>query len=134
MATIFSKIVNGEIPSYKVAEDDYFFAFLDIHPLAKGHTLIVTKTEIDYLFDLNDELYKKMLVFSKRLAKSLEKVIDCQRVGMAVVGLEIPHAHIHLIPLNSMDDMDFKRQPLQLSKEEFVGIAAQINQAFEELA
>ncbi|MCX6234864.1 MAG: HIT family protein [Bacteroidetes bacterium] len=133
MATIFSKIVNGEIPSYKVAEDDYFFAFLDIHPLAKGHTLIVTKTEIDYLFDLNDELYKKMLVFSKRLAKSLEKVIDCQRVGMAVVGLEIPHAHIHLIPLNSMDDMDFKRQPLQLSKEEFIVIAAQINQAFEEL-
>jgi histidine triad (HIT) family protein len=134
MATIFSKIVDGEIPSYKVAEDNDFFAFLDIHPLAKGHTLIVTKTEIDYVFDLNDELYKNMLIFSKRLAKSIEKVIDCQKIGMAIVGLEIPHAHIHLIPLNSMDDMDFKRQPLQPSKEEFIGIAAQINKVFEELA
>ena len=99
MATIFSRIIAGEIPSYKVAEDDNFFAFLDINPLVKGHTLVVPKKEVDYLFDIDDALLEKMMVFSKRTAKAIEKVVKCQRVGLTVIGLEVPHAHIHLIPL-----------------------------------
>jgi histidine triad (HIT) family protein len=132
MATLFTRIINGEIPSYRVAEDTDFFAFLDIHPLAKGHTLVVVKKEVDYIFDLDDGLYKKLFIFSRRVGRSIEKVIECQRIGIAIVGLEIPHAHIHLIPLSTMDDMDFKREPLHLSPEEFIDIASKINRAFQQ--
>jgi histidine triad (HIT) family protein len=130
MATIFSKIINGEIPAYKVAEDNHFFAFLDIHPLSVGHTLVVTKQEVDYVFDLDDEQYTRLFLFSRRVGRAIEKTVDCKRIGIAIVGLEIPHAHIHLIPLNSMDDMDFKRSALNLSKEEFADIAGRISKAF----
>jgi histidine triad (HIT) family protein len=130
MATIFSKIIKGEIPAYKVAEDDHFFAFLDIHPLSAGHTLVVTKEEVDYVFDLDDALYTRLFQFSRKVARAIEQVVECKRIGMALVGLEIPHAHIHLIPLNSMNDMDFKRPPLQLSEEEFTAIANRIARAF----
>jgi Diadenosine tetraphosphate (Ap4A) hydrolase and other HIT family hydrolases len=105
MATIFSKIVAGEIPSYKVAEDDRFFAFLDINPLVKGHTLVIPKREIDYLFDLEDEELSAMNLFAKSVAKAIEKAIPCKRIGVAVMGLEVPHAHIHLIPINKESDM-----------------------------
>ncbi len=130
MATIFSKIIKGEIPAYKVAEDDHFFAFLDIHPLSTGHTLVVTKKEVDYVFDLDDKLYVRLFQFCRKLGRAIEKSVECKRIGMAMVGLEIPHAHIHLIPLNSMDDMDFKRPPLQLSEEEFTALSGRIAQAF----
>jgi histidine triad (HIT) family protein len=109
MATIFSKIINGEIPAYKVAEDDRFLAFLDINPLAKGHTLIIPKQEVDYLFDLDDKLYADYFVFAKKVAVAMKKVIPCEKVGVAVVGLEVAHAHIHLIPINDIYDIDSKR-------------------------
>lgn len=126
MATIFSKIVNGEIPSYKIAEDDRYYAFLDIHPLAKGHTLVVPKQEIDYLFDLDDDLLAGMLVFSKKVARAIEKAVPCKRIGVAVLGLEVPHAHIHLVPLNEESDISFSRPKLQLSDEELASIAEKI--------
>ncbi|MFW5754007.1 MAG: HIT family protein [Marinilabiliaceae bacterium] len=126
MATIFSKIVNGEIPSYKIAEDDRYYAFLDIHPLAKGHTLVVPKQEIDYLFDLDDDLLAGMMVFSKKVARAIEKAVPCKRIGVAVLGLEVPHAHIHLIPLNEESDISFSRPKLQLSEEELASIAEKI--------
>ncbi len=126
MATIFSKIVNGEIPSHKIAEDDRFYAFLDINPLAKGHTLVVPKQEIDYLFDLEDELLAGMTVFSKKVARAIEKAVPCKRIGVAVLGLEVPHAHIHLIPLNEESDISFSRPKLQLSEEEMASIAEKI--------
>lgn len=129
MATIFSKIIKGEIPSYKIAESDDFYAFLDINPLAKGHTLIVPKEEIDYLFDIDDELYKELFVFSKKVAVAIEKVISCKRIGIAVVGLEVPHAHIHLIPLNHIYDIDFKKPKLTMAPEEFMKIAEEIRKA-----
>jgi len=129
MATIFSKIIKGEIPSYKVAESDDFYAFLDINPLAKGHTLVIPKEEIDYLFDIEDELYKELFVFSKKVAVAIEKVISCKRIGIAVVGLEIAHAHIHLIPLNHIYDIDFKKPKLTLPPEEFMEIAEEIRKA-----
>jgi histidine triad (HIT) family protein len=132
MATIFSRIIAGEIPSYKVAEDDNFFAFLDINPLVKGHTLVVPKKEVDYLFDIDDALLEKMMVFSKRTAKAIEKVIKCQRIGLTVIGLEVPHAHIHLIPLiTGMQDMNFANPKLKLTKEEFEEIASAINKAWK---
>ncbi|MCK4678075.1 MAG: HIT family protein [Bacteroidales bacterium] len=130
MATIFSKIIKGEIPSYKIAENDDFYAFLDINPLAKGHTLIIPKEEIDYLFDIDDELYKELFVFSKKVAVAIEKVISCKRIGIAVVGLEVPHAHIHLIPLNHIYDIDFKKPKLTITAEEFMKIADEIRKAF----
>ena len=126
MATIFSKIINGEIPCYKIAENDKFFAFLDISPLAKGHTLVVLKIEVDYIFDLEDSLLAEMMVFSKKIAKAIEKSIKCQRIGIAVIGLEVPHCHIHLCPINGLGDLDFKKEKLSLSQEEFQTIAASI--------
>jgi histidine triad (HIT) family protein len=126
MASIFSQIAKGEIPSYKIAEDERYFAFLDIYPLAKGHTLIVPKEETDYLFDLDDELLADMIVFSKQVARAIEKVIPCNRIGVAVLGLEIPHAHIHLVPINSEADISFSRPKLELTKEQFIEIAEKI--------
>lgn len=129
MASIFTRIINGEIPCYKVAEDDNFFAFLDINPLAKGHTLVVPKQETDYIFDLDDELLAQMHLFSKKVARGIEKVVPCERIGMTVIGLEVPHAHIHLIPINGIGDMNFANPKVQLSGDEFESIAREINAA-----
>jgi histidine triad (HIT) family protein len=126
MASIFSKIVKGEIPSHKIAEDENFYAFLDINPLAKGHTLVIPKKEVDYLFDLDDDLLAGIQVFCKPVAKAIERVVPCKRVGVAVIGLEVPHAHIHLIPINHIDDLYFGRPKLKLSDDELSGIAAKI--------
>lgn len=127
MATIFSRIIAGEIPCYKIAEDDRFFAFLDINPLAKGHTLIVPKIEENYIFDLDDVTLQAYILFAKKVAKGIEKVIPCLRVGMAVIGLDVPHAHIHLVPLNSEGDMNFSKEKLKLSPEEMKSIASNIS-------
>ena len=127
MTTIFSKIVKNEIPSYRIAEDDRFFAFLDINPLAKGHTLVIPKKEVDYLFDLEDDLLAGMNVFAKKVARAIEKVITCKRIGVAVLGLEVPHAHIHLIPINSEADISFSRPKLKFSEEEFIELAEKIS-------
>ena len=127
MSSIFSKIVNGEIPAYKIAEDDNFLAFLDVNPNAKGHTLCIPKKEIDKIFDMEDELYLELMKFSKKIAIALEKTVPCKRVGMAVIGLEVPHTHVHLIPLNEMDEMRFKNK-VSLSKEEFEALAKSIRE------
>ena len=129
MATIFSKIIAGEIPSYRIHEDDRFYAFLDINPLAKGHTLVIPKTETDYLFDLEDDLIGDMMVFAKVVAQAIDATIECKRVGVAVLGLEVPHAHIHLIPINSLYDIEFSKPKLRLNPEEFVEIAEKISSA-----
>ena len=131
MAGIFSKIIKGDIPSYKVAEDDQFYAFLDIRPLAKGHTLVIPKQEIDYIFDLEDALLADMIIFSKKLGLAIEKVVPCKRMGMTVLGLEVPHAHIHLVPINSVYDIDFKKPPVEMSTDEFIELAGKIAEAFE---
>ncbi|KAA6321432.1 putative HIT-like protein [termite gut metagenome] len=128
MATIFSRIIAGEIPCYKVAENDRFFAFLDINPLTKGHTLVVPKQEIEYIFDLNDEDTAAMYVFAKKIARAIEQAIPCKRIGMAVIGLEVPHAHIHLIPINKESDMLFSNPKLKLKEEDFKEIAQNIFQ------
>ena len=130
MASIFTKIVNGEIPSYKVAENDKFFAFLDINPLAKGHTLVIPKKEVDYIFDIEVQDYKELFLFANKVAKAIESVIECKRIGLTVIGLEVPHAHIHLIPINSIYDMDFKREKLKFTSEEFLDAAKRIEAAF----
>lgn len=130
MPSIFSKIVAGEIPSYKVAEDDNFYAFLDINPMAKGHTLVIPKNEIDYIFDLDDSLLKDMTVFSKKVAKAIEKVIPCKRVGMMVIGMEVPHAHIHLIPINKESDMSLSNQRVKMEQAEFEEMARSIRENF----
>ena len=130
MASIFSKIVNGEIPCYKVAEDENFLAFLDIFPLAIGHVLVIPKEEIDYLFDLDDQQYTGLMNFSKRVATALKEAIPCKKVGVAVLGLEVPHAHIHLVPLNSESDINFSRPKLKLSANEFEKIATKIADEF----
>ena len=127
MATLFSKIVNGEIPCHKIAENEKFLAFLDIMPLREGHTLVVPKVEIDYLFDLDDDLLSEMIVFSKSVAVKIKTAIPCKKIGVAVVGLEVPHAHIHLIPINNVSDMDFGKEKLKLSQQELEKIAIQIN-------
>ena len=127
MSSIFTKIVNGEIPCYKIAEDDNFLAFLDVNPNALGHTLCIPKKEIDKLFDLDDELYLGLMQFSKKVAIALEKTVPCKRIGMTVIGLEVPHAHVHLIPLNEMDDIRFQKK-ITLSKEEFVALAIKIQE------
>lgn len=127
MASIFSKIAAGEIPCYKVAEDENFLAFLDINPLAKGHSLVIPKREIDYIFDLDNDLLASLTLFAKRVARAIDKSVDCKRVGIAVVGLEVPHAHIHLIPLNQIDDLNFANPKLKLSQEEFESIASTIS-------
>lgn len=126
MATIFSKIIKGEIPSYRIAENEDFYAFLDINPLSKGHTLIVPKKEVDYIFDLEDEDLAAMHVFAKHVAKGIEKAIPCKRVGVAVMGLEVPHAHIHLIPITKESDMVISNPKLKLTSEEFVQISESI--------
>ncbi len=126
MATIFTKIINGEIPCYKIAEDDNYFAFLDIGPLAKGHTLVIPKKEVDYFFDLDDETMKGISVFAKRVALAIEKTVECKRVGVAVLGLEVPHAHIHLVPIQSEADISFSKPKLKLSAEEMENIAQSI--------
>lgn len=128
MATVFSKIVAGEIPSYKVAEDENYYAFLDINPLAKGHTLVIPKKEVDYIFDLDDETLAGLTLFAKKVAHKIKSKIECRKVAMVVLGLEVPHAHIHLIPMNSENDVDFKREKLNLSPEEFKGIAALLSE------
>lgn len=128
--TIFSKIIAGEIPCYKVAENEQFFAFLDINPMSEGHTLVVPKVEEDYIFNLDDTTLSDMILFSKNIAKSLEKSVQCVRVGVAVIGLEVPHAHIHLIPINKESDMNFKNPKLKLSPEKMAEIAERIRQNF----
>ena len=132
MPSIFTRIVEGEIPSYKVAEDEKFYAFLDINPLAKGHTLVIPKKEIDYIFDVEDDLYQELFLFAKKVGKAIESVIPCKRMGLIVFGLDVPHAHIHLIPINKASDMSFESPKLSLEKEEFEKIAAQIREAFEQ--
>lgn len=131
MATIFSRIIAGEIPSYKVAENERFYAFLDINPLVKGHTLVVPKREVDYIFDLEDEEVAAMQMFAKGVALAIQQAFPCKKVGQAVIGLEVPHAHIHLIPIQKESDMLFSNPKLQLSGEEFVAIAKDINEAWE---
>lgn len=126
MASVFSKIVSGEIPCYKVAEDENFLAFLDINPLKAGHTLVIPKKEIDYLFDIDDDLLSKMMVFSKKVANAIREAVPCKRVGVTVLGFDVPHAHIHLVPMEDMQDMNFRNQKLKLSPEEFRVIAAKI--------
>jgi histidine triad (HIT) family protein len=125
MSSIFTKIVNGEIPCYKIAEDANFIAFLDVNPNAKGHTLCIPKKEIDQLFEIEDELYFGLMQFSKKIATALKKTIPCKRIGMAAIGLEVPHAHIHLIPLNEMDDMRFQNK-VTMSKDEFEALSKEI--------
>ena len=126
MASIFTKIVNGEIPCHKIAESDDFLAFLDIFPLAKGHVLVIPKVETDSIFDVEENNYAKLWVFARQVAKAIEKSIPCKRVGVAVIGLEVPHAHIHLIPLQSVEDINFSRPKLKLASEEFQSIAEKI--------
>src|SRR5690606_27630882 len=130
MASVFSKIIAGEIPAWKVAEDDQYLAFLDISPLAAGHTLVIPKQEIDYIFDIEAELFAGLHLFAKKVARAIGKAIPCERVGVAVVGLEVPHAHIHLIPINGVHDIDFSRPKLQLSKEEMGAICEKIKAGF----
>lgn len=131
MATIFSKIVAGEIPSHKVAEDEEFFAFLDINPVAKGHTLVIPKQETDYIFDLDDALLGRMMAFAKRVARAQEEAIPCKRIGIAVMGLEVPHAHIHLIPIAKESDMYFGGEKMTVTQEELASIAALIKKAYK---
>lgn len=126
MASIFTRIVEGEIPCYKIAEDANFLAFLDVNPLVKGHTLVIPKKEQDYIFDLEDDLYQGLHLFAKKVAIQLKKHIPCKRIGVAVIGLEVPHAHIHLVPLNQMDDMNFSRKKLTLSVEELSKLAEEL--------
>jgi histidine triad (HIT) family protein len=126
MATIFTRIVNNEIPCYKVAEDDNYLAFLDINPLQEGHTLVIPKKEVNYIFDIDNELHAGLWNFAKIVGKAIEKVVPCQRIGITVIGLEVPHAHIHLIPLKTMYDMDFRKPKLTFTPEEFKAIAEKI--------
>ena len=130
MPGVFTKIVNGELPSYKVAETEKFLAFLNIYPLVEGHTLVIPKNEIDYIFDLEDELLQELFVFSKKVGLAIEKVIPCKRIGISVIGLEVPHAHIHLIPLNRMSDMNFDMPKLSFSTEEFNTTASALSKSF----
>ena len=126
MPSIFTKIINGEIPCYKIAEDENYIAFLDVFPLKKGHTLVVPKKEIDYIFDLDSELYQGLMVFSKKIAEAIKSAYPCNRIGLAVIGLEVPHAHIHLVPINTINDMNFANDKLSYSKEEFIECAETI--------
>ena len=130
MASIFTKIIKGEIPCYKVAESDDYFAFLDINPNAKGHTLVVPKKEVNKIFDLEEETYLGLMAFARKVAKALEKVVPCERIGVSVIGLEVPHVHVHLIPLHSMKNIDFKHKE-KLTSEEFKEFAAKISEAFK---
>jgi histidine triad (HIT) family protein len=129
MASIFTRIINGEIPSYKIAEDENYYAFLDINPLAEGHTLVIPKKETDYIFDLGDEEYQGLFLFAKGVAKAMRKVISCERIGVAVVGLEVRHAHIHLIPLKTVYDIDFRKPKLKFTPDQFAEMAEKIKNA-----
>ncbi len=129
MSSIFTQIINGNIPSYKVAENDKFFAFLDIQPIIKGHVLVVPKKEIDYIFDMEDDHLGEFMAFAKQIAKKMDKIFDCERIGMTVIGLEVPHAHIHLMPINGIADMDFHKEKLELSDDEMQRIAKSIREA-----
>lgn len=131
MASIFSRIIAGEIPCYKVAEDEHYFAFLDISPVAKGHTLVVPKQEVDYIFDLDEEEYAGLMKFARRVAKAIDRFMDCRRVGVAVMGLEVAHAHVHLVPIQTESDMNFFRDKLSIPAEEMAEIASGIAAAFE---
>ena len=131
MSSVFTRIVNGEIPSYKVAETENCYAFLDISPLAEGHTLVIPKKEVDYLFDLDDQLYTELQLFAKEVAVALKKAVPCKRVGVAVLGMEVPHAHIHLVPLQSEGDMDFRKEKCSLTPERFEQIAKMIAQEYQ---
>lgn len=131
MASIFSRIVAGEIPCYKVAEDEKYFAFLDINPVAKGHTLVIPKHEVDYIFDLDDEEYAGLMAFAKKVAAAMRKVMPCKRIGVAVLGMEVPHTHVHLVPLNKESDMNFFKEKLSLPADEMQRIAAAIAAKFE---
>jgi histidine triad (HIT) family protein len=130
MSSIFSKIVNGEIPCYKIAEDENFMAFLDLMPLEKGHTLVIPKKEVDYVFDLDDDSLQGLHLFSKRVARAIEKTIPCLRIGVAVIGLEVPHAHIHLVPLHELGSINFSKKRVELTKEEFHQTAKDIGNHF----
>lgn len=130
MATIFSRIASGEIPSYKIAEDEHHFAFLDINPVAAGHTLVIPKQETDYIFDLGDDAYASLQLFAKRVAEAMRRAMPCKRIGVAVMGLEVPHAHIHLIPINAESDMNFFKDKLSLPADEMAGIARRIADEF----
>lgn len=131
MATIFSRIAAGEIPSYKIAEDDRHFAFLDINPVAPGHTLVIPKQETDYIFDLNDDDYASLQLFAKRVAEAMRRAMPCKRIGVAVMGLEVPHTHIHLIPINTESDMNFFKEKLSLPADEMASIASRIAGEFK---
>lgn len=126
MASIFTKIINGELPSYKIAEDDKCYAFLDISPLAEGHTLVVPKQEVDYIFDIDDELYTHLNLFAKKVAKAIKQAVPCEKVGMAVIGLDVRHAHIHLVPLKAVGDLNFAKEKLSLPAEQMKAIAEKI--------
>jgi histidine triad (HIT) family protein len=130
MASIFSKIINNEIPCYKIAESEEFFAFLDVRPLAKGHTLVIPKTEIDYIFDMPEPTFGQLFLFAQQVAKAIKSAVPCTKVGMAVVGLEVPHAHIHLVPINHIGDINFEAPRAQFTKEEFEAAAASIRANF----
>ena len=131
MASIFSKIIGDEIPAYKILENENFLAFLDIFPLAKGHVLVIPKKEIDYLFDISSDEYGELWKFAQQVAKAMDKVIDCKRIGVAVIGLEVPHAHIHLVPLNNVSDINFERPKLSFSEEEMNEVAQNIRKAIQ---
>ncbi len=131
MGSIFTRIIRREIPAHIVAEDENYLAFLDILPLARGHTLVIPKKEVDYVFDLDDKTLSGLHIFSKKVAQAIRKAINCKRVGVAVLGMEVPHAHIHLVPMNSMSDMNFSNTKLKLSTEELAGIAAKIRDSFQ---
>lgn len=133
MSTIFSKIIKGEIPCYKIAENDNFFAFLDIRPMAKGHVLVIPKHETDYLFDLDDQILSEMIVYSKRIAKAVQKAVPCKRIGLMVIGMEVPHAHVHLIPINAERDMNLSNPRLKLSEDEFQQITKDITSELENI-
>lgn len=131
MGSLFSKIISGDIPSHKLAEDDHYFAFLDIRPMSKGHALVIPKREEDYIFDLTDDELSGILPFARKVAKAIEAVVDCKRIGISVVGLEVPHAHVHLIPISSVADMTFMKEPVRMSQEELAELAASIRQQMQ---
>ena len=131
MSSIFTRVIKGEIPSYRVAENEEFFAFLDINPLAKGHVLVIPKKEVDYIFDIDDALYSRLFVFAKEVARAIEEVVACERIGVSVVGLEVPHAHIHLIPINNVEDMSFAKPRIVMTSEEMSELAESILNAFK---
>ena len=128
MPSIFTRIINGEIPCHKIAENEHYLAFLDINPLAKGHTLVIPKTEVDYIFDLEDDVLSGLTLFAKQVGKAIEQVVPCERIGIAVIGLEVPHCHVHLVPINNVHDINFARPKLSLTQDELAEIAATIRE------